>query len=68
MNLDIKKDKRALGYFFHKSRGFNCKKTKRIACMDISKEFEINYIPIEYKVLIACSCKIKIFQINTNFL
>lgn len=68
MKLSIKKHKRAKGNYFHKSTGFNSSKAKRLACIDISKEFERNYISIEYKVLIACSCEMKIFKINTNFL
>ena len=68
MNLNVKKDKRSTGKFFHKSTGFKSTKTKKLACIDISKEVGKNYIVIESIVLKACSCEMKIFNINTNLL
>lgn len=59
MCLEVKKDKRNNGFFFRKSPyGLEITKAKRLALMDISKYIseysdlgEINYLPIERKVL-----------------
>jgi uncharacterized protein YpuA (DUF1002 family) len=68
MYLEIKKDKRSSGKYVQKTTGLNSSVTKQIASIDISKEYFMNYISIEYIVLKACSCRMVVLNINTNFL
>ena len=74
MNLDIYKNSRSSGRFFHKSRGFDSCKTKQQALLDISMEcrnskyYTRNYLAIEYIVLLACSCDVQFLSINTSLL
>lgn len=52
MILDIKKDKRSKGAFFHKGlHGFNITKTKQQALRDITDDCEYNYVSNEETVL-----------------
>lgn len=73
MNLNVQKDKRSIKYF-QKVKGFASEKARRIASLDISKEcgkdkfYSKNYISLEYIVLIACSCRMDILSVNTNYL
>lgn len=70
-----KKNKRNKGFFFHKSKGFDCSIAKKEACKDITEEskrcdgiYTRNYISIEYLVLKSCKCYMQIIPINISYL
>lgn len=62
--MKIKKDKRNLGYYFHKGTGFNSTKSKKFAMKDITNEYDINYVYKESLVLKYCKHAKKTKLIN----
>ena len=72
MDKEVKKSKRSIGVFYHKTPGIKCAHTKRQALLDISKEvlttnsYTRNYVSIESTVMNACKCILHIKNINTN--
>lgn len=56
MNIEIHKNNRALGLYYHKAPGiYNIKQTRQIALRDIKEDCKknntVNYVDDEYKVL-----------------
>jgi hypothetical protein len=73
MNLDIEKDKRNNGSFYHKSKGIkSCVACKSLALKDITEEcgtdkfYTRNYVNVESRVLDTCKNKLIVISINTT--
>jgi len=69
MDLNIKKDKRNNGCFFHKNGDVvSNPEIKRQALLDITEDCDKNYVILEATIIKACKSKMIIIPINTTLL